>query len=804
MKRKKLWFIISALLTAIIMSLFIYINSIASGGLPDYTETISLKGLSDDVSVTRDKYAIPHIFAKTDEDAYRATGYLLAQDRLWQMDLLRHVTEGKLSEILGPDLLKADILLRSLQIPAKSKVVLDSISPKMLVALEAFADGINQYIDENSNDLPMEFTILGYKPEKWKPEYSINLIGYMAWDLSMAKKTEIVLHKVKSIVSDSKYKDLIPDMGLQKTAVFPDFGISGDIADSTLLSGQDAMNGIVPQILNGSNSWVVSGKKSTTGKPLFANDMHLTLNTPGIWYQIHQTTEEGLDVSGLLLPGQPFIIAGHNKDIAWGMTNVMLDDIDYYAETINPDNPNQYKFNGEWRDLKVIKEKINIKKDSVVYHETKYTHRGPIISEMKKVSDATISMHWTGNEYSNEIRSIYLLNRAKNWKDFRNALTTLTSVSQNVNYADKEGNIGMQCSAGVPIRKGNNGVQIFPGETDEYDWKGFVKFDSLPNVYNPESGYVRSANNKTAPDNYPYYISAWYDLSYRADRITEMLTEKEKLSPNDFKRMHNDQMSPLAKEMTPFIISAVEKLTDLTSEEKEALLFLKKWNYNYSSTSIPATFFEFTFVELSKNMFLDEMGEDLYTEFLKLDMMANYAIDKTLKAGKSDWCDDISTKDKKENLDDMLQKSFKSAVAKITAKAGKSILEKEWGKIHTLKLNHPMAGKDNFTSSALDFFFNMNRKDLPVGGSFHTVSPYSYKLATPFVSDHGSSHRHIFDLSNWDKSFTVIPTGNSGIPSSPHYCDQTDLYVAGKYHAHHFSQTSVIKNDRYTMFFTKR
>ena len=794
MKRgKKILGITLLILFILSIAAYIFINTIKSSGLPDYNKEVQIKGLKDKVTVYRDAYGIPHIIANNEDDLYKVTGYIQAQDRMWQMDLLRRVTQGRLSEIFGKDMIETDVILRSLRMPEKSDLVLKIISPEMLKALQDYADGVNQYIEKDN--LSFEFKVLGYKPEKWTPKQSLNLIGYMAWNLEMGWGTESIMFKMKNALSESKFKELLPEMNLQKTYVYPDIKTNAQLADSSLSTNLKKIENLAPSVFKASNNWVVAGKKSTTGKPIFSNDMHLGFMIPGIWSQIHQYVGGKLDVTGVILPGQPFVIAGHNADIAWGMTNVMLDGADFYIETLNPENPDQYKYNGKWKDMEVRKEEIKVSgEDAPVIKEIRFTHRGPVISGFKDIKDKTISMHWIGNMQSNELRSIYLLNRAKNWDEFRDACSSFKSVSQNIAYADKEGNIGIQCCAGIPERKAP-GYLFLPGDTSLYDWNSFVPFDSLPNTYNPECGYVFSANNRTIGDDYPYYISEWFDLPNRADRIKQMLTAKDKLSIDDFKKMQNDQHSVLADNMKPVILKYIEKMNDLSPEEQKALTLLKKWDNVYDKDKVAPLIFEEYYLVLSKNIIKDELGDTLYKEFQKLDLLTNYLIDNVIKTGHSSWCDDVNTKDKIETLKDIVQKSFKELIPEFKERTGKMITETKWGTLHKLDLKHPL-GKVKM----LDIAFNLNRL-APVGGSYHTVSAYSYSFTDPYLVHHGASERHIYNTADFDQSLSIIPTGVSDIPSGKHYCDQTDMYINGEYHPDYIGLDKIKENAIYTALF---
>jgi len=795
-KLKTAGLILIILIAAALITGAIFIRSVARRGLPDFNAAVELTGVTDDVLVYRDSFGIPHIYAKNESDLYRAVGYCMAQDRLWQMDLLRRACTGRLSEIFGEDLVEADLLMRSLRMTEKSRLILRHAQDSMTHACLAFADGVNQYIDSHIKKLPPEFSILRYEPEKWKPEHSINLVGYMGWDLRLSWDEEIVLDKIRRACGEDRTRELLPGKALQRTVVYPGVGISVENLDleSTLLAANRCLRKLGLGVFSGSNNWAVSGKRSMNGKPILANDMHLDLFAPGIWYQMHQVVEGKLNVSGVLLPGQPFVVAGHNNRIAWGFTNVMVDNTDFYLEKINPNNPNQYELNGVWKEMEVKTEKIKVRGGQTVEQDLRFTHRGPIISRFHNVDDLAISMRWIGNDYSNELRSAYLVNRANNWDDFKDAMSTFISVSQNTVYADIDGNIGLYCCAGVPIRKGGDANTILPGNTDEFDWTGIVPFDELPHSYNPASGVVSSANNKTAGDDYPYYISRWYFPPTRIDRIREMLAEKERFSVDDFKRMHADQKSKLVEAIKDSVLSEVKKADNMTELEKKGSVMLSSWDGILTKTSPEASIFETFLCIFARNMLADEMGSELYNDFLDSGLLREYAIQNIMRAEDSLWSDDVNTPQKMETFADIVQRSFKDTIGTLRNELGGNPDKWEWGRIHQLTLTHPLGGV-----RILDWLFRLNSGPYEVGGSYHTVCPNSYLFNDPFTVTWGASHRHIFPLENWDDSQTIIPTGTSGIPASPHYCDQTQLYIANKYHPDYFSRDLVEKNAKYQM-----
>jgi penicillin amidase len=784
--------ILAGVLILIVLVLFagyFLLTSIKNVAIPDYNKSVQISGLTAEVTILRDTFGIPHIFAENEKDLYRAVGFAMAQDRLWQMDLLRRVTQGRLSEILGNKMVETDLLMRALRIQEKSEKILAGSSPEIVVALEAFAEGVNEYIRFNS--LPPEFKILSYHPEFWQPVHSVNLIGYMSWDLTSGWGTEFLLNQLKAVVSEEQLMDLIPDMKNHKTAIYRDFHSPEIKIGETILSASTNLENLGAQIFSGSNNWAVSGKKSKTGKPLLANDMHLGLMSPGIWYQIHQHVEGKLNVTGLAVPGQPFVIAGHNDSIAWGMTNVMVDDIDFYAEKLSKDST-QYLLDGEWKDLLKKAEIIKTKEGEEIETTLRFTHRGPIINDFRKGAEIPVSIRWLGNEMSNEIRTVFLLNRANNWTDFRDAVKTFISVSQNIVYADVTGNIGLQCSAGVPIRAGN-GIEIYPGDSSKYDWIGLVPFDELPFEFNPERGYVSSANNKTVPDDYPHYISHWFATSDRIDRIREMLEEKQLLGTEDFEAMHRDVKSKKAEEYTPVFVAAIKSESSLNDTEKEALKNLEEWNFELTRESAAASVFEILYRKVCENLIKDDLTPELFTSLKGQRMLLENLMLNILPEKSSGWIDDKNTTET-ESFDDIVVRSFKETVTDLTAELGKDPEKWNWGKIHTFTIGHPLG-----VVGLLDKAFKLNKGPFETPGSYHTVMPYSYSYNNLYNVNHGASHRHIFDVSNWDASKTIIPTGTSGIPASKFYLNQTEMYLNNQYHADPFSKTEVEKLAKFRM-----
>jgi penicillin amidase len=598
--------VIAVIIVVILLAGAIIVPSLRKSGLPELSGEKNITGLSADVKVIRDERGVPHIYASNEHDLYFMTGYITAQERLWQMDMVRHATQGRLSELFKRDMFDTDYFLRALGMPEKSRLVLENEDPEILAGLQAYADGVNAWIGETGKKLPPEFRILGYEPEPWTMVDITNIIGFIGWDLASSNlSNEITNYKLGMKLGPEKAAELIADWNLVDEVVFPDFRLNEKIFNDAM-----AAIGSIKQLeelgivtLSGSNNWAVSGTRSETGKPILSNDMHLGLNVPGFWMQVHQVIPGKLNVTGVIFPGEPFVVAGHNDRIAWGMTNLGVDDIDLFVETVDSTG-NNYLYNGEWLPFREVEHVLKMNDDSSQTRVIKYTHHGPVISGMRGIDDALLTMRWSGYDHSDEIKAVYLLNRAGNWDEFRTALSNFRAISQNFAYADVEGNIGLNTGGGVPVRKGT-GLLPRRGETDEYEWKGYVPFDLLPSSFNPEEGFVSSANQRTVDKNYPFFISGDFSMPYRIMRIREMAAEKQVLGIEDFRRMITDNHSAYAAMLTPVILKEAETISDMDETEKAAIEELKGWDYSMDASLIAPSLFEFIRIEMARHLLGD-------------------------------------------------------------------------------------------------------------------------------------------------------------------------------------------------------
>ncbi len=783
--------IIAVVLAVALIAGVIIVSSLRKSGLPELNGEKAISGLTADVKVIRDERGVPHIYAANAHDLYFITGYVSAQERLWQMDMVRHATQGRLSELFKRDMLETDYFLRALGMTEKSKLVLEKEDPAILATLQAYTDGVNAWITESGSKLPPEFRILGYSPEPWTLVDITNIIGFIGWDLASSNlSAEINNFKLGRKLGPEKASELIADWNLVDEVVFPDFKIDDDLLKNTMsaVGSMKELEELGIFTLSGSNNWAVSGARSETGKPILSNDMHLGFNVPGFWMQMHQVIPGELNVTGVLFPGEPFIIAGHNERIAWGMTNLSVDDIDLFVETVDSSG-NNYLYNGQWLPFRIQEEVLKITADSSQTMTIRYTHHGPVVSGMQHIDDAVLTMCWTGFDYSDEIKGVYLLNRAGSWDEFRAALSNFKSISQNFAYADVDGNIGLNTGGGIPVRKGT-GLLPRRGDTDEYEWKGYVPFELLPTSFNPEGGFVSSANQRTVTADYPFFISGDFALPFRIMRIREMAAEKEILGIDDFRKMITDNHSSYAAMLTPVILRAAGAIAGPDEAVQAAIDELKAWDYSMDASLIAPSLFEFIRIEMARNIMYDELT-DLYGS--PFGRQHDFYIYSMVQEGPDEWIDNINTPEV-ETMDEIIAMSIRSAVDSLTARYGKYGDKWQWGKIHTLTLEHPMGGV-----KILDKLLGLNSKTYGVGGSYHTVEPYAFK--GDFRAHHGASERHIFNTADWDKSLTVIPTGTSGIPGSPFYLSQTETYVNNGFYEEPFTETAVEAAKRYEMIF---
>ena len=778
--------ILLGLIVVIFAGAYIYLRAT----LPDYKGKITVPGITKPVEIIRDSYGMPHIYAQTDADAYFALGYCMAQDRLFHMDLMRRAARGKLAEVLGKDLIPVDRFFRTITAGKSCEEIAAAYKPETLSATKDYAAGVNYFIKHHKGPLPLEFTILGYEPQPWQPSEAVAVHYAMAVDLNTAFSVEMLHAAVIEKVGETMAQEIFPDYAEGYPLIIPKGLAALDFLKTLNLARE--IRGTEGG--GASNSWVVAGKKSTTGKPILANDPHLNHSAPGIWYEAHLVTPS-MNVSGSVLPGIPFVVIGANEHVAWGFTNVMADDADFYIEKINPANPDQYEFMGSWQDMKIKEEVIKVKGADDVKFKVRLTRHGPIVDEVndyEEPKNTALSMRWTA--YDTLQASPFMeLNTAKSVDDIEKAVADFKCPGQNWVYADDNGNIGYWAAVAIPIRDGFSGAVPVPGWDGKHEWKGYVPTGQQPHLRNPIRGWIATANNKHVGDDYPYPISHYYAMPDRFVRIKEMITAKQKFDTQDFAKMQADFYVVLAKEWVPMMLASLSVSgTQFSENGKKAKAALKNWNFIAGAEDIAPTIFHATINAMVKNTFKKRLGEDLYGQYLKNKDVVFNAMRNLIAANQSVWFDDPDTTEK-EGINDIIGKSFTEAVRYLEEKMGSNVDDWKWGDLHTLTLYHPF-GK---SSSLMGYFMNIGPN--PMGGSLATVNPQPYKLSKPWEVYHGASLRYIIDFANRKNSRRVIPAGISGNFMSPHYDDQAELWRTGKYRPFVLDRKSVEADARYTL-----
>ncbi len=580
--------IIKTIAVGIIVSSFWYVYH----PLPKYKGHLSIGGLNKSVDIYTDTYGVPHIFAQNEEDLFYAAGYYAARDRLFQMSVVNYSVRGELAYAFGDELIKSDVYLRTWRIHDTAKKLVGELNKETVDLIGAFCAGINYRIKEVYNDLPIEFKLTGMKPPVWNPAIVTGYSRMMAREMSSSWKPEVVFGAIENYFGKDKLREIYPYYGDSHPTIAENKNIKKEIF-STIMNQELYLEKTLGYISSaaGSNNWVVSGSRTKSGKPLLANDPHLGFTQPPRWYEMHLKGGR-FNVSGLCLAGIPMPIIGQNEHIAWGFTNSMVDDMDFFTETINPNNKNQYLYDGKWQDMKIVKETIKLKNNRDTTVTIRLTHHGPIITDVHnllKDKNMALSMAWTGNWLTKEIDGLFGLATSKNWSDFSRSVQQFGVPGQNIVYADVEGNIGWRPAVFLPIRKEGFSLTPRPGDDPSYDWSGIVPFKKMPFLFNPKKGYIATANNKTIDDTFPYYISGlWADPS-RAQQIVARLDTMEKATVDEMKSIQLDHTSLFAKEITPYLLSI--KTGSETGKLKKAMGLLENWNFVESPDSKGALVF---------------------------------------------------------------------------------------------------------------------------------------------------------------------------------------------------------------------
>lgn len=781
-KRLKIFLFISIALFASLTIGLIFSRYMVLKSLPSYSDQIETQNIKNNVRLYRDNYGIAYIAAATESDAAFALGYAHAQERLFQMDIMRRLGEGRLSEVFGGETAQYDMLFRSFEFEKISKEITSKLPYEDLNILTSYSEGVNLFIERANNNYALEFDLLGYTPELWEPKHSVLIAKLLGWELNIAFWADFAFADLISKFDKEKILDIIPAFSENAPIVISEKNTSNLKIDQKFIElnkkTRDYFNIRGTHI--GSNNWVVSPQKSVSGKPIIANDPHLAYSAPGKWY-FAAIKGGDWEAAGATIPGVPTIVIGKNKNIAWTMTNVMADEADFYFEKLNNEGT-KYLVENEWKELAIIYDTIKIKNDSNAILRLKKTHRGPIISsfhlyriwtENESDNNEALSMKWTGSDPTFEISAFRKINKAGDWKEFNDAVKDFSLPSQNFVYADAEGNIGYVYGGKLPIRFAPSPFFVYDGTESKNDWKGYVPFDELPKIFNPPQNYIATANNKTVL-NYPHYISNLWEPSSRIERIKELLEAKEKHSVDDFKNYQNDIVSPYAAEVVAFLLDAFENCEIEDHNLKVALDLLRKWDFSFNSLSQTPAIYSVFFQFLLKNIFLDEMGETLFYEYVFLANIPYRTTLSMLQKNQSKWFDNIET-DETEDRNFILRKSLTDALNYLEKKYGEDIKSWQWGCMHKTSFRHIFSGRNKI----IDKYFNISA--LSIGGDGTTVFNTEYSFNEPFENILGPSMRFIFDFAEPDEIHFISNTGQSGHVFSEHYSDMNGLWVKGEY-----------------------
>ena len=812
-------------------------KTVAPDSLPQTAGQIQVAGLQGPVNIYRDKMGIPNIYASNQHDLFFAQGYVHAQDRFWQMDTWRHIGSGTLSEMFGKGQVETDSFLRTLGWKQVAEQEYAQLDPQAKSIIDSYTEGVNAYLkDHDKTDLSLEYAVLGllspaYKVQPWTPVNTLTWGKAMAWDLRGNMGEEIERAVLLKTLTPEQVKELFPDYPQDHPIIVNKIGenplMSQDQAsqiDSNLLSSRDLTSladqfSLLDQALGptgdgiGSNSWAVAGSRTTTGMPLLANDPHLGIQMPSIWYQVGlhclpKSDECPIEVAGFSFAGVPGVVIGHNDRIAWGFTNVGPDVMDLYIEKVNPDNPNQYEVNGQWVNFETRKETIDVVGGDPVEIDVRSTRHGPVISEvygpLKNEGDPkdkefeafkdragidlpanyVIALKWTALQPSTPFQAIWGFDQAQNWEQFRQAAGNFHVPAQNLIYADVDGNIAYQMPGDIPIRANGDGTLPVPGWTDDYEWTGYIPFEELPHTVNPEEGYIVTANNQVPPFDYPYLITHDWDYGFRAQRLVDMIQNAPgKIDIPYIQSMQGDGFDANGPVFVPLLTGM--KYEGPTKNGAIAMDLLSKWDYRDQADSAGAAVFNAFWRNLIKNTFNDELPEQYQADGGSRWNEVMRHLDEN-----SAWWDDVSTKDVVETREDMIEKSFEQGVAELEQLLGKDPSQWTWGEMHAATFRNSTLGESGV--GLIESLFN--RGPYPVGGGEAIVNATGWSVKDGYETNWLPSMRMIVDLGNLNNSLTVHTTGQSGHAYSLHYDDMIPMWVNNQYYPMLWDQQTLIQN----------
>lgn len=776
-------------LAIILLVLLAWFMSIARAALPELDGSVSVPGLSAPVSVTRNSQGVPTIEAANLDDLFFAQGYVTAQDRLFQMDLMRRAAAGELSEVVGEVALKHDRQQRILGIRAAAEKGLAAITPEDRQQFNAYAQGVNAFIKWHGERLPLEFRLLHYTPRPWNVQDSLMIAYQMVQTLSTSPRDALTRERILAKLGPELTSDLYVNTSWRDHPPGADPPTPEPLPPVSDKSSRTAVIFASPHRITellwqpwlepffrngnfpiGSNNWVVSGAHTVTGKPLLSNDMHLGHQMPNLWYEAHLRSGS-FDVAGVTLPGYPYVIVGHNQRVAWGFTNVGPTVEDVYVEKFN--ELGQYLTTQGWKQPDTRHEVIKIKGKPDVALDVQSTRHGPIVTELEPGESRKIALRWTLYE---GIRSpFFKIDSAQTWQEFRHAFSELDAPAQNVVYADVDGNIGYQTTGKIPIRASGDGSLPVDGSDNAHEWTGYIPFDKLPSVFNPSSGVIGTANSRITPDGYPYSVSIEWEAPWRTDRIYRVLESGKKFSRADMLSLETDTSSELDRFMADKIVDAIDHAGNPSPQARKAANILRQWNGQMSAESAAPTIASETRDELKRLLLESKLGtanDDSQLSWKSYKWMQETVwLENVLTTQPARWLPQNFS-----NYNELILAATEHALKRAPQELGSW----RWGSQNSLTIQNPILGQVPILRRWSGTGTN------PQSGSVYTVKAVGHA--------HGPSERFTADISDWDMSTLNTVTGQSGNFLSPYYMDQWQAWYTGYTFALQFSRTAVVNS----------
>nr|WP_042178647.1 penicillin acylase family protein [Kibdelosporangium sp. MJ126-NF4]CEL13313.1 Penicillin amidase precursor [Kibdelosporangium sp. MJ126-NF4]CTQ99004.1 Penicillin amidase precursor (EC 3.5.1.11) [Kibdelosporangium sp. MJ126-NF4] len=781
---------------------------------PEQDGEISVPGMRGAVEVVRDHWGVPQIYADDATDLMRAQGYVHAQDRFWEMDVRRHISAGRLAEMFGEGQVPTDKVVRTLGWYRVAGQEVALLSPRAREYLRAYADGVNAYLAHRDGaDLSLEYAMLGlsnsgYRPDPWTPEDSVSWLKAMAWQLNSGLDTEIQRSLLGASLPQSVVDQLYPGYDYERAPIVTPAESNGAaIAPVAMkkplpsgISGVAAVGRVLGSVLGptgpgvGSNSWVVAGSRTTTGKPILANDPHLAPQIPSVWYQVGlrcrvTSARCPFDVAGFGFAGMPGVVIGHNRDIAWGITDLSADVSDLYFEKVTGD---EYEYEGRTVPLTVIEETVSVAGGPSRQLRVRSTAHGPLVSDVLETvgvvathgerSGQQISLRWTALEPGRTMDALFDLNSASDWRSFRAALSLLTAPAQSVIYADRAGHIGYQTTGLIPVRKTGDGRTASPGWTAEHDWTGHVPFNELPSAYDPPKGYIVTANNAVVDSGFRYPLSRDWGAGYRSQRIAELVGGAGKIDMAAMQRMQLDTHNANAAQLVPYLLAVARD-----PASAKAVDLLRGWDFSQSADSAAAAYFNAVWRNLLRLTFVDELSSTAADADPDGGGRWFQVIGGMLTRPEDPLWRNASDPRGLRTRDDVLRAAIQDAFGELSDAYGTDPADWRWGDMHTLELRNQTIGR----SGPAPAQWMLNRGSFRLGGGNEIVNATAWSPSAGYQVVWAPSMRMVVDLADLDRSRWINQTGASGHAYHDNYDDQAELWAKGETTSWPFSTVAV-------------